>query len=415
MSNNKAMLTAKCRSVQAIYEVFIKYLMKRPESSVVNRQGAVKAIPMALKKDGVNKVIIITDPGLVKCGVIDKITPYIEEAGIEYDVYGNCMPEPSIARINECLDFVKSHDAEAIIAVGGGSSMDTAKICMALHATDKDYPIESLVGNSKVTPKVKKSMLPLYAVPTTSGTGSEATTCAVASDPETHKKYTIQDAILLPKRVFIDVDLMMSLPASITAATGMDALTHAVESYLGVYYGSRETDLNGLKAVRLIMRSLKTACEDGTNVKARQDMATGSYLAGVAFTTAAVGYAHSFAHSAAMIHRLPHGVLTSIMLPELLEYYYEGAQPKLAMLARAAQCTSADRTEAEQARDFIEAVKKLRDDIHLQTKLPAMSDLEIEELCERSLAEANPVYPVPVLMDMDDARAFVKRVSEPVA
>ena len=402
---------AEYRAIQSAYHVFVQ-LLKRNYPTVVNKPGAIEAIPGCLKEDGIKKVLIITDPGLVRLGVIDKITPYIEEAGIEYAVYGECVPNPTTLSILDCLDFMQKNNAEGIVAVGGGSSMDTAKIAMSLNAMESIPDFASLAGNSKLTPKIKKPVLPLYAVPTTSGTGSEATTVAAVADPITHEKFTIQDNVVLPKRVFLDPNMTVSLPPHITAATGMDALTHAVESYLGVYYGSKETDQQGLKAVKLIMANLKTACEDGSNLKARQNMATGSYLAGLAFSLAAVGYGHSFAHASAAVCNYPHGVLTSIMLPDVLDYYFEVSKKKLAKLARVSKVTTPDRTVDEQARDFIDAVRKLRDDIGLPTKLPHLSALDVELLCERSLKEANPIYPVPRFMNMDDARAFVYRVME---
>ena len=399
------------RAVQAGFDLFIK-LMKRPPQTVINRPGAVKVIPKALEKDGIDNVLIVTDPGLVKAGVLNKVIPYLEEAGVKVSIYGDCNPDPTYDDVNKCLAKLQECQATGIIAVGGGSTMDTAKMAMALNSLPKIANIGKLAGNSTIGSKKIKPFLPLYVVPTTAGTGSDASTVAALSDPVTHKKCTVQDTVLLAPRVFLDGEMMLSVPASVTAATGFDALTHAVESYLGVYYGNKQTDKDGLKAVHLIMKSLRTAYADGSDLQARCDLATGSYLAGRAFTTAAVGYAHSFAHSSAMIHHIPHGQLCAIMLPDLLDFYFESCIDKFAVLAQAAGVTDPEKDARDQASDFVEAVYQLREDLHLPTKLPAMSDLEIELLCERSLKEANPIYPVPRIMSMDDARAFVRRVSE---
>lgn len=399
------------RAVQLMFHGFVK-ILKRDPQIVVNKPGAVREIPAALREDGIRKVMIVTDPGLVKLGIIDPVILSMKEAGIEVALYGTCSPDPTFDDVKDCLAFLRAHEVEGIIAVGGGSSMDTAKMAMAVNSLPELDDLSVLAGNNAIGRRKIKPFLPFYTVPTTAGTGSEATTVAAVSDPVTHRKYTVQDNVLQCSRIFLDANLMLSVPASVTAATGMDALTHAVESYIGVFYGSKATDEAGRKAVYLIMKYLRAACEDGSNLEARRGMATGSYLAGNAFSIAAVGYAHSFAHASAALHSIPHGAICGIMLPGLLEYYGAKAEKRLAKLARTTKVTTPDRSQAEQAQDFIDSIRQLREDIGLPSKLPAMTESEMETICKNSLKEANPIYPVPRIMLMDDARSFLRSVTE---
>ena len=402
---------------------------------VENHAGAVERIPQALAEDGLQRLLVVTDQGVREAGLLEKVLPQIEAAGVAVTLYADVHANPTIPDIEAGLARYVDGDCEAILAIGGGSPMDCAKMIRALVVM-LPHPIETEATSSnlrKLGGLFKVSLyagmtacrqrgrkLPsLYAVPTTAGTGSETTIAAVVTDPAGHEKYTVMDVLLRPQRVFLDATLTLSLPRSVTAASGMDALTHAVEAYVNGGMATETTRRQAREAAALIFRYLPQAYADGTDLQARARMLEAAFLAGEAFGRATVGYAHAIAHAVGGLSNLPHGTLTGVVLPPLLEWYGEAAVPRLAELADACGLATeeahlgklgqaAEVADAGKARAFIRAVYALRRTLGLAETLPPLNEAEQALVCQRAMREANPFYAVPRIMSERQCRSFVR-------
>ncbi|MGD8510473.1 MAG: iron-containing alcohol dehydrogenase, partial [Gammaproteobacteria bacterium] len=277
-----------------------------PKPTLFTGPGSSLELCEAVSLMGVRKLLIVTDAMLVKIGLLDEMEKRLETLGIRFVVYDGILPDPTIDQIEAGLKILKRERCQAILAVGGGSPIDAAKV-IAARATNKK-PVSKMEGMFKVF----SAPLPLFAVPTTAGTGSEVTIAAVVSDPGRKKKSAIMDPKLVPMMAALDGSLMTGLPPNVTAATGMDALTHAVEAYISAN-ALPETDAYALAATRLIMENLPTAVATGKNVEARQSMAFASYYAALAFTRAGVGYVHAISHNFGAYYHTPHGLGNAIV------------------------------------------------------------------------------------------------------
>lgn len=375
---------------------------------LVEHPGAIGALPAALAEDGLHKVLVVTDRGVLRAGLVNRIYKELERAGVAVEVFSDVHANPTIPDILGGLRRYRAFDCEGVIALGGGSAMDASKMIAALVALPEGSE-RKLGGLFQVTlRKGLRKLPPLYAIPTTAGTGSETTIVAVVSDPKTHAKYTVMDFPLLPKRVFLDADLTRSLPARVTAQSGMDALVHAVEAYVNGYMATAETRRQARQATEMIFRYLPRAYADGADLEARDKMLTAAFLAGQAFGRATVGYAHSIAHAVGGLTGMAHGELTGICLPPLLEWYGAAAVPRLAELADTIGCTTPEMNDTAKARAFIKEVYALRRSLGLAESLPTLDAAQIETVCRRALREANPLYPVPRIMNLAQCRSFVK-------
>lgn len=362
---------------------------------LVEHPGAIGALPAALAEDGLHKVLVVTDRGVLR-------------AGVAVEVFSDVHANPTIPDILGGLRRYRAFDCEGVIALGGGSAMDAGKMIAALVALPEGSE-RKLGGLFQVTlRKGLRKLPPLYAISTTAGTGSETTIVAVVSDPKTHAKYTVMDFPLLPKRVFLDAVLTRTLPARVTAQSGMDALVHAVEAYVNGYMATAETRRQARQATEMIFRYLPRAYADGADLEARDKMLTAAFLAGQAFGRATVGYAHSIAHAVGGLAGMAHGELTGICLPPLLEWYGVAAVPRLAELADTIGCTTPEMNDTAKARAFIKEVYALRRSLGLAESLPTLDAAQIETVCRRALREANPLYPVPRIMNLAQCRSFVK-------
>lgn len=255
--------------------------------------------------------------------------------------------------------------------------------------------------------KIRHKLPPFFAVPTTAGTGTEATLAAVVTNLQTHEKYAVNDPKLRPKYAVLDPELTAGLPADITAATGMDALTHAVEAYIGLS-GTKSTDEYAEKAIKLIFENLEAAYNDGQNLEARENMLVASYYAGMAFTRAYVGYVHAVAHNLGGIYGTPHGLANAVILPHMLEYYGDTAYAKLAKLAEVANLGGY--SQADKAMNFIDAIKAMNKRMNIPEHFDFIKDEDIPTIVERALREGNPLYPVPKIMDEADCERVVRTI-----
>jgi alcohol dehydrogenase len=358
-------------------------------------EGAGSSIELCrhIANGGHKKILLVTDTMLVKLGLLDAIQAELEKQGVTVVTYDGVMPNPTIAQIEAGVRVLKDNHCKAILAVGGGSSIDAAKVIAARGKSDKS--IIKMAGLFKV---YFSGTLPLYAVPTTAGTGSEVTIVAVVSDPEQKRKLPIMDLKLMPIAAALDAELMTGLPAHITAATGMDALTHAVESYIS-RNALKRTDVHSIEATQLIMANLVTAVTDGSNVAARQAMAKASNLAGMAFTQAGVGYVHAIAHNFGALYHTPHGLANAIVMPYILDYSKSNCAGRLADLAKACNIGPADCNDEQLAEAFINHIRELQQKFDIPKKLAALQRKDIPQIAAAALKEARFTYAVPRYMN----------------
>ncbi|MDX1670113.1 MAG: iron-containing alcohol dehydrogenase, partial [Limnobacter sp.] len=344
-----------------------------------------------MAKQGHKSILIVTDAVLVKLGVLDKMTEELKNNAVEFHIYDGVEPNPTVAQIEAGYDMCEKHGCDAILAVGGGSPIDAAKMIGA-RAKNK-RPILKMTGLFRVW----RGMLPLYAVPTTAGTGAECTIAAVVTDTENKRKLPAMDLKLMPTAAALDGALMTGLPAHITAATGMDALTHAVEAYVS-RNAMAKTDEKGVEATQLIMKYLERAVADGNDIEARQNMARASHLAGIAFTQAGVGYVHAIAHKFGALYHTPHGLANAIVMPWVLDYSVDACAPRLAQLARHCNIGPAGGSDKELALAFIAKIREMNKKFGIPTHLDALKKSDVPDIAKSALGEARFTYAVPKYM-----------------
>lgn len=374
-----------------------------PLPKLVEGEGEVSRTPELLQLLGVTKPLIVTDGMLVKLGVINHVTDVLDAAGIEYVVFDEVTPDPTISLVESGLAKYQQTGCNGIIAVGGGSPMDCAKSIGASAVKGKN--IQKLVGMFRV----RKALPPLIAIPTTSGTGSEATLVAVVTDPIEKKKFTVIDPCLVPAAAILDPQLMRGLPPKITAETGIDALTHAVESYIGTH-STEETLAYGYDAVKRIFKYLPKAYADGSDMEARREMSIASFNAGVAFTRVSIGYVHAIAHQLGGYYHVPHGLANAVILPHILEYSFEKAVGRYAELAEAAGLSDKDDTKIVAAQKFVAGVKALNETLNIQKSFPELKPFDIPVLAKRACKEAYGNYPVPKQMNQKQCETILQRL-----
>ena len=388
------------RTYQSVFKIAMcAFDWSEPE--LLEGAGAIERLPAFIKTKGLKKVLIVTDKGLTSLHLLDGLYAKLDEEGIEYAVYDGTQPNPTIQNIEDARQMYVDNGCEGVIAFGGGSPMDCAKIAAA-RVTNPKKSVKKMRGLLKVTHKLP----PFFAVPTTAGTGSEVTLAAVVSDPETQEKNACNSPYLRPKYAVLDPQLTIGLPPHITSTTGMDALTHAVEAYIG-RSNVKSTEMYAEKAVKLIFENIETAYADGKNVDARMNMLKASYYAGMAFTRAYVGYVHAIGHNFGGQYHIPHGLAMAVILPHVLEYYGESAYPRLAKLA-VISGVKTDGTDAEKAVAFIEAIKTMNKNMNIPDGFEQIQEKDLGIIVERALKEANPLYPVPKIMDKADCEKVIR-------
>ena len=385
-----------CRTFQTAFKIALPFLPYRKPKMA----GSVNDIPAIIKKHHCSTVLIVTDAGIMKLGLTDRLQKALSDNGIPYYIYDKTVANPTTQNVAEALEMYQENQCNAIIGFGGGSSMDCAKALGARIAK----PNQSLAKMKGIL-KVHKKLPLLIAIPTTAGTGSETTLAAVITDAETRHQYAINDFPLIPRYAVLDPKVTLSLPPFITATTGMDALTHAVEAYIGnsTTHGTR-TD--ALLAVKLIFANLDTAYTDGNNLDARRNMLKASFYAGCAFTKSYVGYVHAVAHSLGGEYNVPHGLANSILLPFVLEAYGSSIHKKLSQLAFAAGLSKLDTPDDVAAQKFIQAIKDMKKRFEIGDTVPQIREEDIPKLSHYADKEANPLYPVPVLMNAHELEQF---------
>lgn len=393
-----------CRIYQKIMK-FTAYFLPWREPVLIEGEDSVLELPDILVEKGLKRILVVTDANLVRLGLLEPLLRILERDGITHTLYDKTVPNPTIANVEEALTLYKDNLAEAIVAFGGGSSIDCAKVVAARLARPKK-PIAKMKGLLKI----RKKTVPFFAVPTTAGTGSEATIIAVISDPEDNAKYPIIDHALMPDYAFLDPELTINLPKNHTATTGMDALTHAVEAYIGKSNTKKTAEL-AKEAVGLIFENLPQAFADGSESEARHQMLKASYYAGLSFTRAYVGYVHALAHSLGGFYDTPHGLANAVLLPHVLKAYGEHAKRPLAELYDAAGLKG-ETDSALKAKAFIAAMEKLSRSLDIPLTIKGIKEEDIPLMAERAAKEANPLYPVPRIFSAKELERFYHSVRE---
>ena len=391
-----------CRIFQTAFRLALPVLPYRKPQIV----GSVRELPDVIRGNHASCVLIVTDSSIRSLGLTKRLEHTLERAAIPFVIYDGTVANPTTINVAEALELYRDHACDAIIGFGGGSSMDCAKAVGACIARPK-----KTLAQMKGILKVRKKLPLLIAIPTTAGTGSETTLAAVITDAETRHKYAINDFPLIPRYAVLDPKVTLSLPPSITATTGMDALTHAVEAYIGrstTYHTRRDA----LHAVRLIFENIDTVYADGRNVNARRDMLHASFYAGCAFTKSYVGYVHAVAHSLGGEYNVPHGLANAIILPMILESYGKCIHKKLHKLAIAAGIADKKMPDAEAAERFISAIKDMKHRFDIPDTIPEIKQEDIPRLARYADKEANPLYPVPVLMNASELELFYESLMQ---
>ena len=373
------------------------------EPTLLEGPGAIRKLPEFIKSKGLSKVLIVTDKGLMGIHLLDSLFEELDKAGVEYVVYDGTQPNPSIENIEDARQLYVDNNCQGVIAFGGGSPMDCAKAAAA-RVTNPKISVRKMRGVLKLHHKLP----PFFAVHTTAGTGSETTLAAVVTDTATHEKNAINDIRLKPRFAVLDPELTVGLPPHITSTTGMDALTHAVEAYIGKS-NVKSTEAYAEKATKMIFENIEKAYNDGKDIVARDNMLKASFYAGQAFTRAYVGYVHAIAHNLGGQYGVPHGLANAVILPYVLEYYGETAHKRLAKLAAIAGVKT-DGTDKEKAEAFIEAIKTLNKNMNIPDGFDMVQEKDIPVIVERALKEGNPLYPVPKIMDKADCEAVIRRM-----
>ena len=344
--------------------------------------GAIKAVPEEIKNRGFKKAFVASDPDLVKFGVSKKVTDLLEAAGIEYTLYSDIKPNPTIENVKHGVEEFKASGAECIVAIGGGSSMDTSKAIGIIIANPEFEDVRSLEG---VAP-TKKPCVPIIAVPTTAGTAAEVTINYVITDVERKRKFVCVDPHDMPIIAVVDPDMMSSMPKGLTASTGMDALTHAIEGYT-TKAAWEMTDMFHLKAIEIISKSLRNAVAN--TKEGREGMALGQYIAGMGFSNVGLGVVHGMAHPLGAFYDTPHGIANAVLLPYVMEYNAEYTGEKFKYIAEAMGVDTTGMSQAEYRAAAVNAVKQLSKDVGIPEKLHeiGVKEEDLQALSESAFAD----------------------------
>ncbi len=391
-----------CRIFQQAFHIAIPFLPYRKPTLLSN----MNELAGLLEKRKITSVMLVTDSFIHGNGLTKDLEERLSDKNISCTVYDKTVANPTTDNVEEALALYKENDCHALIGFGGGSSIDCAKAVGARIAN----PNKSLARMKGILKVVHKLPL-LVAVPTTAGTGSETTLAAVITDSETRHKYPINDFPLIPQYAVLDPKVTRSLPPFLTATTGMDALTHAVEAYIG-QSTTTSTRKDSVLAVQLIFQYIRTAYNDGNDMTARKQMLYAAYLAGNAFTRSYVGYVHAVAHSLGGRYNTPHGLANSVLLPFVLESYGKSAEKPLHRLAVAVGISDRNESDHDGAIKFIDAIKEMKKDLNIGDTIAGIKKEDIPELARYAEKEGNPLYPVPKIMDAKELERFYDMVME---
>ncbi len=402
-TGGKKMKKAYCRVFQAVMKIGNYFMGYRTPELVSEGPGSVKKLPGVILAKGVKRVLLVTDAGLLNIGVPKGLMEAMDEAGLKYTVFSEVQPNPTDLNVEAGLKAYKVGGCEGIIAFGGGSPMDCAK-GIAARLARPNKTVAQLQGILKV----HKRIVPFWAVPTTSGTGSETTVAAVITEAATHHKASINDPSILPKYAVLDPELTMGLPPFVTATTGMDALCHAVEAYTNHTYNTKVEDKMAKDAVKLIHDWLYKAYSEGSDLEAREKMQYAAFYAGRAFTRGCVGYVHAIGHTLGGLYGVAHGLAMSVILPHVMRQFGSAVYGRLSELADV--CGMEGETAEDKALAFISWIDDMKKKMGLPAGFDCIKDEDIDQIIDWADKEANPLYPVPVIWGRDDFRRQIETI-----
>lgn len=391
-----------CRIFQMCFRIALPFLPYR-EPVILD---SIKEIPNNLKNLSIKNILLITDKGIRNLGITKELEDILSKNNINCIVYDETLPNPTIDNIESARKLYVDYSCEALIAFGGGSPIDCAKAVGARIA----YP-KKTIGKLKGLLKIRRKIPLLIAVPTTAGTGSEVTLASVVSDPSIQHKYTLMDFNLIPRYAVLDPSVTVTLPKHLTSTTGLDALTHAIEAYIG-RSTTIDTRKKAIEAIKLIFENIEEAYNNGSNLTARANMLKAAYLAGIAFSKSYVGYVHAVAHSLGGQYNIPHGLANAVLLPIVLEKYGKSIYKKLYKLSIEVGISSKDENKEESARKFIKAIYALNERMNIPKKLKGIKEEDIIIMSKHADKEANPLYPVPKLYNRKELEKIYYLVKE---
>lgn len=381
------------------------YFLGIKEPNIIEGENSLTKIPNLLKEKGLNKPLVVTDKGIHSLKLLNPLFDSLSSESIEFGYFHDVVANPTIKNVNDGVEVYKTNKCDSIIVVGGGSAMDAAKMIGAL-VSNPTKTVEKLKGILKI----RKALPFLVAVPTTAGTGSETTLAAVIVNEETHHKYAVNDPHLIPKYAVLDPTLLVGLPSKITSTTGMDALTHAVEAFIG-HANTKKTKNSALEAVKLINENLYKSYQDGKNLTYRKNMQKAAFLAGVAFTRAYVGYVHAIAHSLGGKYNVPHGLANAIILPYVLEDFGSKCYSRLAKLSDEISLREKSLSKKEKSQKFISWIRELNKKMGIPEKYDiSYVEKDVEEMINYAFKEGNPLYPVPKEFSKEDFRKIYQKI-----
>lgn len=379
------------------------YFIGYHSPELIEGAGSIRKLPAFIKAKGFSRLLVVTDEGLVKLGLPDEFLKAMTAEGLSFELFSDISKNPTSANVENGFKlFINSH-CEAIVAFGGGAPIDCAKAiaAKAVHPNKAVTELQGLLKVGRKTPIV-------FAVPTTAGTGSETTLAAVITDSDTHHKASINDPALIPAYAVLDPELTVGLPPAVTAMTGMDALCHAIEAFTNASYNTALENRLAKDAVLLIYNNLLSAFSDGTNLDARRNMQLASFYAGRAFTRGCVGYVHAVGHTLGGLYSVPHGLAMAIILPHVMKKFGSAVYSRLARLAEV--CGMNGENDKEKALRFISWIDELKAAMNIPDKTDVIKDEDIPQMIEWALAEANPLYPVPVIWGEREFKELIDEI-----
>ncbi len=392
----------KLAAMKPAFGLFGKKMM--PETNLIKGEGTTAKVGQLLKSKGIEKPLIVTDEVLLSLGLLDKMLGSLDAEGIEYAMYTGVKPDPTFTIVKEAMAVCKKHNCDAVVAFGGGSTLDTSKTVAASAGNNFIDPIK-LEGMMKV----RKKPLPFIAIPTTAGTGSEVTIVAVVSDPVSHRKTTIVDPKLIATDTILDPAITIGLPGHITSTTGLDALTHAIEAYVSGFANDM-TDKMALKGIKLISENIEKTYNTPTDIEARENLLVGSMYAGQAFTRTYVGYVHAFSHNIGGKYGVPHGLGNAVLLPHVMEDAKGVAKERFAQLSDFLELTEKTNSHEVKADAFVNYLFDLNKKLNIPERLESFPQDGIETIIDGAFAEAHGTYPVPRYYTREEASVLLNKV-----
>jgi len=387
-----------------LYHIGLKLIISAlptPSPILFKGNNALESLIGDIKTNKINRLLLVTDKQIHTLGLHKELADQLAKQAIATELYSDVEPNNPIHSIEQALSHYQKNQCQGVICLGGGSVMDCGKLVAARIARPNKTTIQL-----KGLFKIRRQLAPIYAIPTTAGTGSETTVAAVAFDPIAKQKFAVTDLCLCPRAAVLLPELTYDLPPQITAHTGMDALTHAIEAYLGII-GTDFTRQKSLNACSLIFANLLPTYEQGQNYQYRENMLLASFYAGEAFTRASVGYVHAIAHSLGGYYGTAHGLANAILLPKVLRWYGPAVEDKLATLAEHCQIGVNKTSSAAKAQAFIAAIEALNQQMAIPAGLGELDPKDIPSLAKQALNEAHPEYPVPKFMDLNSCEKLL--------